>query len=196
MNLSNVIPLPREEQMFAGKTLLTGFMNGVLANGFIITGSVLFVTAVLLTIRTIRQRRGRNPHVRFLLIELLGLSILSLGLAFLSGLSKAFVGFAIDTVTILSQLINVVAMIIDNPSNWWRYLLLVVPALFLPKFIRNLFQKKPWHFSSIGKIFGNMFAGAAITALSFPILFITGKSKRQRQIEDNPQDASKIIRRK
>ena len=195
MNILNSIPLPQEEQAFLGKTLLTGLMNGVLSQGFIITGSVLFVVAITLMIKSVKNK-SKNPHIRFLIVELLGVAGIGLFLALMGGLSKTITGFAIDFVTNFSQIINAIAMIIDNPQNWWRIVLLVIPALFLPKLIRNLFQRKPWHFSSIGKIFGNMFAGASITFLSLPILFLTGKSRRQRQIEDlNQPDGSKITRK-
>jgi len=179
------IPLSYEEQAFGAKTVLTGVMNGLLVNDIIFGGSIAFVIASIFLLRTAKQKGNSKQFNRKLLsIWFSIVSFLFLAISLLSIVSKLTpIGIGANLATNISQILNILAMILADPENWWRYLLWVIPSLFIPKALLNVFEGRAWHFNSIGKIFTNMFAGGAFTIMSIIILLMTGKSEKQKQLD-------------
>lgn len=179
------IPISYEEQAFVGKTLATGLMNGLIVNDVIFGGSIMFLIATIMLIRSAKQKGNKKEHGRrYMSLWFNVMSFLFLFVSLLSIVSKITpIGIGANLAVNISQMLNILAMILADPENWWRYLLLVIPALFLPKVLLNIFEGRSWHFNSIGKIFSNMYAGGAFSVMSILVLWITGKSEKQKKFE-------------
>lgn len=176
------VPLSLEEQSFLVKTVANGVSNGGFFMGNDAIGIIGFVAAFIFTLSII-TKKGKNKWLSIIFKSFLGLSILAMFLALLSFDPMNKIRGSIDFFTNMSQLFYMIAMIINEPDKWWRTLLIGIPGLFLPKAIQNVFRGRPWHFNSIGKFVGNLYAGLALTVISTIILVTTGKSQRQLEQE-------------
>lgn len=178
------IPISYEEQAFVGKTIATGLMNGLMVNDIIFGSSLMFVIASIFLLISSKQKGKKGYNRKLLSIWFNIVAFLFLFISLLSIVSKITpIGIGANLATNISQILNILAMILADPENWWRYLLLTIPALFIPKALLNIFEGRAWHFNSIGKIFSNMYAGGAFTVMSFLVLWITGKSEKRKRLE-------------
>lgn len=175
------IPLSFEEQALAAKSLASGLSNG----GFFAHNDALgvlgFVAAFTVTLAVFRKKQ-KNKWLNILFKMFLSFSILAMFFAMISFDPLTKITGSIDFWTNISQVTYAIAAIITNPGDWWRILLMLIPAIFIPKVIQNLFRKRSWHFNSIGKIFGNLYAGMALSVIT-AIILVTTKTKKQRDEE-------------
>lgn len=200
-------PFYKEDLFFISSRAASGFMNGFFYQNSYMFGFVGTIATIIFTVLAIRRRRkDKHKYKKFKKPWLnklenivfwisFALSILSIILVAVSFASPAIPFLDIHFWTWITQIFEGFCYLLNNPKNWWRLLLIIVPCVFFQKLFINLLTDHSWAYQGtdiasgqyytmfgmkIPRLFsGNMYLRLVFTIVSLIILY--GKKKEDER---------------
>ena len=145
-----------EEVLFIASRASSGIMNGSFYGKqwiFVGIGVILTFAFTYFSIEHHRDQFFRRlvfkswpKWKKIVFISSFILALLSIGFTAASFAFPTWF-FDIHAWTFLTQSFQSVCIFLNDPRNWWRMLLMVLPAVFFQKFFVNIFSGKPWWYN-------------------------------------------------